>query len=87
MLNYVKKTWEKRLGPLISDLPDFSTVINDLWPRIALLVVMEPGGDTGKKSKVQGIFHEVIDKKPSLSEDEVMISVTNIHFCGIEGFE
>lgn len=38
MLNYVQKTWEKWLGPLVPDLPDFSTVIDDLRPRIALLL-------------------------------------------------
>ena len=38
MLNYVKKTWEQWLGPLVPDLPDSSTVIDDLRPRIALLV-------------------------------------------------
>jgi len=40
----------------------------------------------GKVSKVQGIYYEVIDKKPSLIEDKVMISVTNIYFCDIKGF-
>ncbi len=38
MLNYVEKTWKKWLGPLVPDLPDFSIVIDDLRPRIALLV-------------------------------------------------
>jgi hypothetical protein len=38
MLNYVKKTWEKWLGPLVPDLPDFNIVIDDLRPRIALVV-------------------------------------------------
>ena len=38
MLHYVEKTWEQWLGPLIPDLPDFSTVIDDLQPRIAPLV-------------------------------------------------
>jgi len=38
MLHYVEKTWEQWLGPLIPDLPDFSIVIDDLRPRIALLV-------------------------------------------------
>ena len=38
MLNYVEKTWEQWLGPLVPDLPDFSTVIDDLRPSIALLV-------------------------------------------------
>jgi len=36
--HFSKVSW---LGPLIPDLPDFSTVIDDLRPRIALLVVME----------------------------------------------
>ena len=38
MLDYVKKTWEQWLGPLVPDLPDFSIVIDNLRPRIALLV-------------------------------------------------
>jgi predicted nucleotidyltransferase component of viral defense system len=38
MLNYVKETWEKWLGPLVPDLPDFSIVIDDLRPRIEQLV-------------------------------------------------
>lgn len=38
MLRYVEKTWKQWLGPLISDLPDFKIVINDLRPRIARLI-------------------------------------------------
>lgn len=38
MLNSVGRTWEKWLGPLVPELPDFGTVIDDLRPRIALLV-------------------------------------------------
>lgn len=38
MLNYVDKTWQQWLGSLIPDLPDFETVIDDLRPRISLLV-------------------------------------------------
>ena len=38
MLNYVDKTWKQWLGPLIPDLPDFKTVIDDLRPRISLLI-------------------------------------------------
>lgn len=38
MLSHIEKTWEQWLGPLVPDLPDFSIVINDLRPRIALLV-------------------------------------------------
>lgn len=38
MLNYVEKTWQQWLGPLIPDLPDFETVIDDLRPTISLLV-------------------------------------------------
>jgi predicted nucleotidyltransferase component of viral defense system len=38
MLNYVEKTWQQWLGPLIPDLPDFATVIDDLRPKISLLV-------------------------------------------------
>jgi len=38
MLNYIEKTWEQWLGPLVPDLPDFATVIGDLRPMITLLV-------------------------------------------------
>ena len=38
MLNYVEKTWQQWLGPLIPDLPDYATVIDDLQPKISLLV-------------------------------------------------
>lgn len=38
MLNYVEKTWEQLLGPLVSDLPDFNTVIGELRPKIKFLV-------------------------------------------------
>ena len=38
MLNYVEKTWQQWLGPLIPHLPGFETVIDDLRPRISLLV-------------------------------------------------
>ncbi len=37
MLNHVEKTWEQWLGPLIPDLPNFATVIDELRPRIALI--------------------------------------------------
>ncbi|MCD6298487.1 MAG: nucleotidyl transferase AbiEii/AbiGii toxin family protein, partial [Deltaproteobacteria bacterium] len=38
MIDYVEKTWEQWLGPLIPDLPDFDTVIGELRPQIASLV-------------------------------------------------
>lgn len=38
MLNYVDRTWQQWLGPLIPDLPGFETVIDDLRPKISLLV-------------------------------------------------
>jgi predicted nucleotidyltransferase component of viral defense system len=38
MLNYVEKTWEQWLGPLVPDLPDFNTVIGELRPKITFLV-------------------------------------------------
>jgi predicted nucleotidyltransferase component of viral defense system len=38
MLNYVDKTWQQWLGPLIPDLPDFATVMDDLRPKISLIV-------------------------------------------------
>jgi predicted nucleotidyltransferase component of viral defense system len=42
MLNYVEKTWEQWLGPLVPNLPDFDTVIGELRPRIAFL--LSPAG-------------------------------------------
>lgn len=39
MLNYVKKTWNQWLGPLVPDLPTFETVINELRPQIKALVL------------------------------------------------
>jgi predicted nucleotidyltransferase component of viral defense system len=41
MIDYVEKTWEQWLGPLIPDLPDFDTVIGELRPQIASLVHAE----------------------------------------------
>ena len=38
MLHYIERTWGQWLGPLISELPDFAAVIDDLRPKIALLV-------------------------------------------------
>jgi len=38
MLNYIEKTWEQWLGPLVPDLPDFSTVIGELRTKITSLV-------------------------------------------------
>jgi len=38
MLNYVEKTWEQWLGPLVPNLPDFATVIGELRPQIESLV-------------------------------------------------
>jgi predicted nucleotidyltransferase component of viral defense system len=37
MLKYVEKTWEQWLGPLISKLPSFETVISGLRPQIMAL--------------------------------------------------
>jgi len=34
LLDYVVKTWEQWLGPLVSDLPPFELVINDLKHKI-----------------------------------------------------
>ena len=42
MLNYVEKTWEQWLGPLVPNLSDFDTVIGELRPRIAFL--LSPAG-------------------------------------------
>ena len=43
MLNYVQKTWEQWLGPLVPDLPDFNTVIGELRPDITSLVSTTDG--------------------------------------------
>ena len=38
MLNYIEKTWEQWLGPLVPNLPDFNTVIGELRPKITSLL-------------------------------------------------
>ena len=38
MLAYVEKTWDQWLGPLVSSLPSFGTVIGELRPRVVELV-------------------------------------------------
>ena len=38
MLVNVEETWEQWLGPLVSDLPTFETVVGALRPRVAELV-------------------------------------------------
>ena len=38
MLVNVEETWEQWLGPLVSDLPTFETVVGALRPRVAKLV-------------------------------------------------
>ena len=35
MIEYVKKTWEEWLRPLVPDLPSFATVIDALRPRVS----------------------------------------------------
>jgi len=43
MLEYVERTWIQWLGPLVSELPSFDTVMDQLRPQIAELVpVIEP---------------------------------------------
>jgi len=39
MLAYIKKTWDQWLGPLVPGLPSFETVIDELRPQIAPLVL------------------------------------------------
>jgi predicted nucleotidyltransferase component of viral defense system len=39
MLAYVEKTWDQWLGPLVPNLPSFSTVIGQLRPEITALVL------------------------------------------------
>jgi predicted nucleotidyltransferase component of viral defense system len=34
MLAYVEKTWSRSLGPLVPELPDFGTVIDELRPQV-----------------------------------------------------
>jgi len=38
MLAYVEKTWNQWLGPLVTDLPSFGTVIGELRPQIDALI-------------------------------------------------
>jgi predicted nucleotidyltransferase component of viral defense system len=38
MLAYVEKTWDQWLGPVVSGLPPFETVIGELRPQVAALV-------------------------------------------------
>lgn len=38
MLEYVDRTWEQWLGPLVTELPPFKTVIAELRPRITALL-------------------------------------------------
>ena len=38
MLTVVEKTWDQWLGPLVSDLPSYSTVIEALRPQVAALL-------------------------------------------------
>lgn len=38
MLDYVERTWEQWLGPLVPDLPDFDIVIDDLRGTIGKLI-------------------------------------------------
>lgn len=38
MLNYVKKTWDQWLGPLVPNLTDFETMIGELRPQIETLI-------------------------------------------------
>jgi predicted nucleotidyltransferase component of viral defense system len=45
MINYVEKTWEHWLGPLVADLPDFQTVIGELRPQIESIVPAYPSPD------------------------------------------
>ncbi len=44
MLAYIKKTWDQWLGPLVPGLPSFETVIGELRPQIASLVLATGGG-------------------------------------------
>lgn len=37
MMNHVEKTWERWLGPLVSDLPDHTTVVDELRVKLKML--------------------------------------------------
>lgn len=38
MLDYVEKTWEQWLGPLVPGLPRFDIVIDELRPQVTTLL-------------------------------------------------
>ena len=38
MMAYVERTWEQWLGPLVPNLPPFSTVVSDLRPELDMLL-------------------------------------------------
>jgi len=38
MLAYVEKTWGQSLGPLVPDLPEFGTVIDELRPQVTAIL-------------------------------------------------
>jgi len=38
MLAIVEKTWKRWLGPLVPNLPPYKTVIEELRPRVAVLL-------------------------------------------------
>ncbi|PIZ13785.1 MAG: hypothetical protein COY53_02970, partial [Elusimicrobia bacterium CG_4_10_14_0_8_um_filter_37_32] len=42
MLDYVKKTWQQWMGPLVPDLPEFEVVIKDLRKNILGLFAPNP---------------------------------------------
>ena len=41
MLAYVEKTWEQWLGPLVPDLPSYTTVIGELRPKVDALLSID----------------------------------------------
>lgn len=41
ILAQVRDTWSQWLGPLVSDLPAFETVMSDLRPQIAALLAID----------------------------------------------
>jgi hypothetical protein len=40
MLTYVEKTWDQWLGPLVPNLPSYKTVIGELHPQVATLLIV-----------------------------------------------
>ena len=42
IIDDVKQGWESSLAPLVTDLPDFDTVVGELQPQVELLLELAP---------------------------------------------